>query len=130
MNFTFQDKGSYFRGLLILIGRDNIIHSSEKDRILKIGENLGFEPKFCSEAVESLLSNNYIDQNPPIFSSTFIAETFLKDAIKLSMIDDDVHADELEWLKKIALENNISIVWLNKEIQSQTNNYQENIISG
>lgn len=128
MEFPLQDKGKYFRGLLILIGRDNVIHSKEKNRILKIGENLGFESRFCFEAVESFLSNTYIDQTPPVFSSSSIAHSFLKDAIKLSMIDDEVHINELEWLKKVAFENNISNKWLDKEIQTHANSINEKTI--
>lgn len=128
MEFPLQDKGKYFRGLLILIGRDNVIHSKEKKRILKIGEKLGFEQKFCLDAVESFLSNNYIDQTPPQFSSGFIAESFLNEAINLSMIDDEVHAEELEWLRKVAAENNISDTWLNKEIQNHANDVNRKAI--
>lgn len=128
MEFPLQDKGKYFRGLLILIGRDNVIHSKEKKRILRIGEKLGFEQKFCLDAVDSFLSNTYIDQTPPLFSSKFIAESFLNDAIGLSMIDDEVHVEEIEWLKKVAAENNISDTWLNKEFRNHANDINQKAI--
>jgi hypothetical protein len=125
MNLLFQDKGKYFRGLLILIGKDDIIHYKEKNIILQICEKLGFEPKFCDEAVDTFLGNNYVETDPPKFSEKEIAESFLKDAIKLSLVDDNIHIDELGWLKSVAAENSISNNWLEKELQSQAANFNK-----
>lgn len=117
MVLDFQDKGKYFRGLLILIGVDKNIDINEKENILEICEKLGFESKFCNDAINGLLENQFIDKTPPIFSTKETAYTFLKDAINLSLVDNDFHTDELVWLEEVALANGISNIWLDGELK-------------
>ena len=124
MAFDFQDKGKYFRGLLILIGKDGNIDINERKAILKICDKLGFESKFSDEAVNEFLENTYIDNAPPKFSSQDIAINFLKDAIKLSLVDNDFHTEELEWLEKVAITNGIPNNWLDQELQKTIKNYK------
>ena len=81
MDLSYQDKGEYFRGLLILIGKDQIINSSEREKIIEIGQNFGFEKSFCNEAVNDYLENTFIRMEAPQFSDKQIAEKFLDDAI-------------------------------------------------
>lgn len=125
MEISYNDKGNYFRGLLILIGKDNIINQHERKSILEIGEKLGLEDKFCNDAVENFLGNKYIDENPPLFSSCSTAQKFLDDAISLSLVDDDVHTEELEWLQTVAEKNNISKEWLDKRLKSSLLKYSK-----
>ena len=129
MEIGYKDKGNYFRGLLILIGKDNIINKQERNSILSIGEKLGFENKFCNDAVENFLENPYIDTDPPIFSSYSIAKKFLEDAINLSLVDNDVHTEELEWLQNVAEKNSISSEWLDKKIKSSLLDYSNDGIT-
>lgn len=117
MELTYQDKGNYFRGLLILIGRDNIIEDTERENILKIGHKLGYDSKFCTEAVKNFLNNDYIKMSPPKFSSKSVAAEFLKDAIKLSFVDENLHTEELIWVEKVAKENNLSKNWIDNELK-------------
>ena len=117
MVLDFQDKGKYFRGLLILIGKDGTIDQTERKSILKICDKLGFESKFSDGAVNELLENTFIDKTPPKFSTQEIALNFLRDAINLSLVDNDFHTEELEWLKKVAVENRISNSWLDQELR-------------
>ena len=56
MELSYQEKGEYFRGLLILIGKDNIIDGSEKEKAIEIGHRFGFSRSFCEEAVNDLKS--------------------------------------------------------------------------
>ncbi len=126
MNLNYQDKGNYFRGLLILIGKDNIIDDKEKKRILEICNRLGYDSKFCDEAVNNFLENEFINLNPPQFSSKKVATQFLKDAIGLSLVDNDFHADELVWIEKVASKNKISNEWLDKELNAFIKNYIPN----
>jgi hypothetical protein len=119
MEFFYQDKGNYFRGLLVLIGKDNIIGNEEKAKILEITNRLGFDPKFCNDAVNEFLENSYVDTNPPVFSSKIIAKSFLEEAINLSLIDNDFHIEELEWLQNVAKCNDITSDWLNEKIQQE-----------
>lgn len=124
MVLDFQDKGKYFRGLLILIGKDGNIDGKEREAILKISEKLGFESKFSDEAVDEFLENTFIDKTPPKFSSKEIAYYFLQDAINLSLVDNDFHTEELEWLEKVAVINGIHNSWLDQELQKSIKIYK------
>ncbi|MCB0730674.1 MAG: hypothetical protein KDC88_06545 [Ignavibacteriae bacterium] len=121
MEFNYQDKGNYFRGLLILVGKDNIIEQNERKTILSYCEKLGFEKRFCEDAVSNFLENSFIDKNPPKFSSIDLAKKFLEDAIKLSLVDNDFHVEELEWLENVAKVNLVEKDWLDKKIQQNLN---------
>ena len=121
MEFSFQDKGNYFRGLLILIGKDNIIDENERIRLMELGKKLGFERKFCSDAINDFLENKFIDLNPPKFSSIETAEKFFEDAFQLAIVDKEIQIEELEWLKSVALENNLKDKWFDKNLQNATN---------
>lgn len=118
MEFNYQDKGNYFRGLLILIGKDNVIGKKERQKILEITNRLGFDPKFCDEAVTGYLENEYIDNRPPRFSSPILTKEFLMDAINLSLIDNELHTEELEWIKSVAKNNDIDGKWLDSQLQN------------
>ena len=119
MELSYQDRGEYFRGLLILIGKDNIINQNEREKIIEIGIRFGFEKSFCNEAVNDFLENQFISMEAPHFSDRNIAEKFLEDAICLSLIDNDFHIEELEWLEKVALNNGIETQFLDSKIKSQ-----------
>jgi predicted transcriptional regulator len=84
---------------LVLVGQDRIIHKEEKIKILNLGKLLGFEENFVKESVNNLLENNFINFEPPKFSSKEIAKRFIKDAVNIALIDDDLHLFELEWIK-------------------------------
>lgn len=118
MELTFKDKGDFLRGLLILIGKDNNIHEKERKAILEIGLRLGFEKKFCIDAVNDYLSNQYIDRSPPKFSSNEIAKYFLEEAFHIAKVDKDLHIAELKWLSEVAKKNHINKSWFtNKFIE-------------
>ena len=119
MELSYQEKGEYFRGLLILIGKDNNIDGNEKDKAIEIGHKFGFSKSFCEEAVNDFLENQFINMEPPRFSSVHIAEKFLEDAVHLSIIDNDLHAEELEWLENVAVENGLKKNILDEKIKRQ-----------
>ena len=126
MILDFQDKGKYFRGLLILIGKDDNIQKDERKSILRICEKLGFESKFCDDAINEFFENNFIDKSPPEFSSQETAYKFLKDAIDLSLVDNDFHTEELVWLESVAIANGISNNWLDEELKKRIKKNQTN----
>ncbi len=107
MELTYQDKGNYFRGLLILIGKDNLIHEKERSGLLTICSKLGYEKNYCENAIQEFLDNNYIELSPPKFSNLETAEKFIKDAISISLVDKELHPSELEWLDQIVELNGI-----------------------
>ena len=102
-----QDESNYLRGLVILAAVDREITESEKKFIMAIGKKLGFEKRFCTEALESILQNEYIDQTIPVFSNPNVAEKFLQDCYKLAMIDNKLNFKEASWINVVAINNNI-----------------------
>lgn len=123
MEITYQERGEYLRGLLILIGKDNIIDVNESQKVIEIGQNIGFSKSFCEEAVTDFLENEFISTEPPLFSDKQVTEKFLEDAINLSIIDDDFHTEELEWLEKIAIKNGIETSQLDQKIKAHVTKY-------
>jgi len=82
---------------------------------------LSFDPKFCLDSLNDFLENEFIDLSPPKFSSQKIAEKFLDDAFDLAIVDNEMLNEELEWLKSVALENNLEDKWFDKNLQNATN---------
>jgi hypothetical protein len=78
---------------------------------------LDFEERFCEAAITDLLGNMYISSEPILFDEQLIAKSFLRDALRLALIDKELHAHELAWLKTVAKANNITDEWLDKELQ-------------
>ncbi|MBN1638409.1 MAG: hypothetical protein JW866_05555 [Ignavibacteriales bacterium] len=117
MKLQIIDKSLYFKGLLLLIGKDKIISNEERNYILKIGKVLGFEKEFCKNAIDELLENPYIEDEPPVFSKRIIAESFIKDGLKTAIVDRDIDPIELEWLKIVAYENKIEESWFLQSLQ-------------
>lgn len=93
------DESNYLRGLLLLAEVDGEVLASEKRFIIEAGASLGFEKEFCSEAAENIKLNENIDRNIPMFRDSRMAEKFLEDGYKLARIDNNLSAEELNWLK-------------------------------
>jgi hypothetical protein len=117
MKASLMDRGKYYRGLLVLVGSDRIIDPRERAFMLQFGKMLDFEENFCEAAITDLLGNRYISSEPIFFEEQLIAKCFLRDALRLALIDKELHAHELSWLKTVAQANNISDEWLDKELQ-------------
>jgi hypothetical protein len=111
------DRSRYYRGLLVLTGRDRIVDPRERELMLQFGQILDFDWRFCTAAIDDLLENKHITDEPVIFSSREIAECFVRDAIRLISVDLEIHPKEVGWLKAVALANGLSGEWLDAEIQ-------------
>jgi|BarGraIncu00222A_1022003.scaffolds.fasta_scaffold17964_1 hypothetical protein len=111
MELTLLDKSNYLRGLLILIGKDKNIAIKEKELFLRLSKTLGFSEEFCNNAVNELLVNNYIIEDPPKFSDVEIAKAFLKDGIQLAFADGSLHLYEMNWLNFVGDKNNVDPDW-------------------
>jgi hypothetical protein len=111
MELTLLDRSNYLRGLLILIGKDKNIAIKEKELFLRLSKTLGFSEEFCNNAVNELLINNYIIEDPPKFSDVEIAKAFLKDGIQLAFADGSLHLYEMNWLNFVGDKNNIDPDW-------------------
>ncbi|MGD9489918.1 MAG: hypothetical protein AB7W47_17995 [Calditrichaceae bacterium] len=112
MKIDVRDRSNYYKGMLLLIGKDRAIDRTERESLLKIGETLGFNREFCEQTMDTLFENKYILQDPFEFSSKEMAEIFLKDGVRMAFIDKELHVTEFEWLFSVAEKNSISGDWL------------------
>ncbi|MBI9072426.1 MAG: hypothetical protein JEY94_12570 [Melioribacteraceae bacterium] len=130
MTLSLLDRSNYFKGLLLLIGKDEKITQPENDLIKKLGKVLGFEKYFVEEAINGLFENEYIKKDPPKFSSSIFAEAFLKDGIKLALADNDLASAEYEWLITVAANNNINNQWLETQFRALTHlDYEKDVLA-
>ncbi len=51
------DRSLYYKGLMLLIRKDREMHDEEKGMMMHIRGMLGFESKFCENAIEEVLDN-------------------------------------------------------------------------
>jgi hypothetical protein len=102
MKLSQEAKSRYYKGLLVLLRRDRIVHSREKDLMLKIGEILGFDKRFCEATIDELLSNANITREPIFFPDEIVKECFFRDAVRLALVDGNFHPTELRWLRTVA----------------------------
>jgi hypothetical protein len=116
------DRGKYYRGLLVLVRRDRVIHRRERDMMLRLGKLLDFDESFCKAALDDLLNNRLITDSPVVFSTREVAECFLADAVALARCDDDVHPHELAWLRSIARANGLDGEWLETGVPGHADN--------
>ena len=121
MVLTLHDKSSYLKGLLILVGKDKIIAEHERTLLTEVSKILGFDPKFCNDAINELLENEYIIEEPPKFSDKEIAKSFIKDGIKIAFADKVLHLYELNWLKAVSDKNEIEDGWGMTEFENYKN---------
>ncbi len=107
MRLNQIDKSNYFRAMLLLSGKDKKISTEERQFIDSLGRKLGFEESFRRNAINSLFENDYIEKEPPRFSTPEIAESFIRDGIKLIASDPQINHQEIEWLLNVARINGI-----------------------
>jgi hypothetical protein len=116
MELSQEVKSYYYKGLLVLIRRDRVVDGREKDLMLQIGEILGFDRRFCEAAIDELLSNANITRDPVVFSDKIVKECFLRDAVRLALVDGELHPSELRWLRRVAHANGLKNKWLDAVI--------------
>ncbi|MBI3193886.1 MAG: hypothetical protein HYZ34_05365 [Ignavibacteriae bacterium] len=109
MKINIKDGSEYFKGLLLLIRKDRIISDPEVFMMKRLGKILGFEEKFCLNAILEILENKYIIDSVPVFSSKELAIKFIKDGFSLALSDKKMHPVEEEWLRLTAHINAIDI---------------------
>lgn len=119
------DKSNYFRGILVLSGKDNRISPEEQNFMDSLGEKIGFEKTFRRSAINSFFQNQYITNDPPLFSSQQIARSFLYDGILLITNDDKINQSEVDWLNKVAETNGINENWLYEMLDFTKQNHPD-----
>lgn len=112
---TIQEGSNYFRGLLLLIRKDQKITNEEVALLMRVGKSFGFEKSFCENAVVDILDNKYILDKPPVFSQLEIAKKFITDGLTIAQYDHEIHVSEERWLQIIASANNIPKEWFYQE---------------
>ena len=73
MEILAHDKSSYLKGLLIIAKKDNVLAESEESIIRQLAKRLGFPASFYEETLQSLLSNDYLSEDPLKFSEEKIS---------------------------------------------------------
>jgi hypothetical protein len=111
MNISILDGSNYFKGLLLLIRKDQKVTPSEVALMTRIGKSLGFEKDFCDQAIRDILDNAYIVDEPPEFSTPTLAEKFINDGLVLAASDGEIHPLEEEWLIHTASKNGLDLSW-------------------
>ena len=117
MTNNYLDRSNYVKGLLLMIGKDKKITDKERDFLHNTGKTLSFNKKFIEGAIDGLFENEHLGNEPPIFSQKQYAEAFLRDAIKLGFVDNDLSSKEFDWLQSIAVSNGLSNEWLKNELE-------------
>lgn len=107
MELTQFDRSNYLKGLLILVGKDKVVSKNERNNFIKLSKVLGFDQEFSEDAIDELLENEYISQEPPKFSNKEIAEAFVLDGIRLAFSDNEMKPVVLDWIESVADKNNL-----------------------
>ena len=118
MSLSLVDRSNYYRGLLVLTGRDRIIDPREREFMLQIGKVLDFERRFCEATIDDLMVNPHLMKEPIVFSSPSVADCFFRDAVRLALVDGEINPQELRWLRKIAQTNARTDKWLDSLVQT------------
>jgi hypothetical protein len=118
MKITLMDGVNYFKGLLLLIRKDRQITDGEIGLLTRIGKALGFERKFCDDAIHEILGNRHIVDEPPEFSTKRLAVKFIKDGLALALCDKGVHPSEEDWLRSTAAKNGLRLAWFRHMLAS------------
>jgi hypothetical protein len=108
MKIELLDKSKYLKGLLVLSRKDNMLSDWERRILRNAGRSLGFEERFLESSINDLLVNEYLTEEPPVFSNKYIAESFLKNGLLLAGGDRHIDKRELQFLWETAKANNIS----------------------
>ena len=117
MNLPLTVRSDYYKALLVLLKRDRIIHPRERDLMIRIGEMLDFDRRFCEAVINDLLSNVHISRTPVIFADENIKDCFFRDALRVALVDGEFHPKELSWLRRMARANGRSDRWLDVIIE-------------
>jgi hypothetical protein len=111
MKITLMDGVNYLKGLLLLIRKDHQVTDGEIRLMTRIGKALGFERKFCDDAIHEILENRHIVDEPPEFSTKKLAVKFIKDGLALASCDKEIHPSEEAWLRSTAEKNSLRVAW-------------------
>ncbi len=110
------DRSNYFKGLLLLIGKDGEVSDTEKEMLLEIGKTLGFEKEFCESSINTMFENKFLIDSPPKFSEANFAQSFIVDGFRIALADEQICNEEISWLEKVSLVNKVPWEWFDKQL--------------
>ncbi len=116
MTLSVRERSTYYKGLLVLTRRDRVIDTRERKLLMRIGSMFDFDTRFCEAAIDDVLRNEHIKDDPILFLNEDMAKCFLQDGLRLAMADGEMHPCELEWLRHVARANHVTPEWLEAEI--------------
>jgi len=120
MEILTQVRSSYLKGLLIIAKKDNVLAEAEESIIRQLAKRLGFSASFYEETLQSLLSNDYLSEDPLKFSDEKLSHSFIIDGLMLAYSNNVLDEREIDWLRQTAELNNINTQWFGdkaKEVQ-------------
>jgi hypothetical protein len=124
MKVSDIDRSNYLKAILILIGKDRKIGGKEKELVIRLSGLLGFSKQFCEDAINELLENHYIIEDPPLFTDKRIAESFIIDGIRIAFCDGSMHLYEMNWIKSVGEKNKIPLEWRLSELEKFQNSFK------
>ncbi len=127
MKINPLDRSNFFKGLLILVGKEKNFTQNECTMLKDIAKSLGFNYEFADKAIKNFLGNKYIIEEPPVFSDCNFAEIFIRDGMKIALSDKILNVDQIEWLSKTALKNHLSKQWVFIELESLLDNFNSRV---
>lgn len=126
MELNLIDKSNYFKGLLILIRKKKVVTESTRRTVKRIAAVLDFNQDFVDSSIKNLLVNKNIVEEPPKFSDCRLAESFIKDGMRLAFSDGILNLFQIQWLASTAEKNNLSKQWFFMELEDFFDQYESN----
>lgn len=95
---------------------------------MRIGKALDFNEEFCEKAIQEILDNEYIADEPPVFELRKLAELFIRDGLTLGLCDhDDLEAREEQWLRRTAKVNGLDTAWFDAQLRGAVRDRSTNV---
>jgi hypothetical protein len=126
MELNLIDKSNYFKGLLILIRKKKAVTESTRRTVKRIAAVLDFNQDFVDSSIKNLLVNKNIVEAQPKFSDCRLAESFIKDGLRLALSDGVLNLLQVQWLAITAEKNNLSKQWFFMELEDFFDQYESN----
>lgn len=123
-----MDRSLYFKGMMLLIRKDRVVGDEERALMMRIGRLLSFERGFCQGAIDDILTNQHVVDEPPLFSDPAVARCFIQDGLKVSLSDGQMHDSEQQWLSTIAETNGLDRGWFETQSHESPGITEEGLV--